>query len=366
MDEEEILKIQELRKNGLSYTQIARKLLITKSQATYFSKLDLEEYDRKKTAKAEYENNVCELAKKSRNFNQLCKVLGKYPTNETIRLIKGILDKNSVDYSHFISEPESYKGFQKKKDINEFLVSGKTVSVTHLKERLLDEGLKEHKCERCGRTEWDGEEIPLQLHHINGDRTDNRLENLQILCPNCHALTDNYCSKKKTVEKNTCCVCGKEISRNAKYCEECYHNTETGKKFKKQSLTFDEKKLFELFKKYGNFKSVSKEFGVSDKTISKWFEKIGMPNKSKELREYFVSEYGPMKWDFLSGNADAFRDYQKSNFKKVDLIDEAGKVLKTYTSVQEIIEDGLYPDSVYRVCKGKLKSHHKRKFRYNE
>jgi len=44
----------------------------------------------------------------------------------------------------------------------------------------------------CGLTEWLGEKIPIELHHINGDRNDNKLENLQILCPNCHTFTDNY------------------------------------------------------------------------------------------------------------------------------------------------------------------------------
>ena len=47
-------------------------------------------------------------------------------------------------------------------------------------------------CENCQLTEWQGKPIPLEIHHINGINTDNRLENLQLLCPNCHALTDNY------------------------------------------------------------------------------------------------------------------------------------------------------------------------------
>jgi hypothetical protein len=54
------------------------------------------------------------------------------------------------------------------------------------------EGLKNPRCERCGLTEWRGEPISLELHHVNGDRLDNRLESLALLCPNCHSQTETY------------------------------------------------------------------------------------------------------------------------------------------------------------------------------
>jgi Zn finger protein HypA/HybF involved in hydrogenase expression len=73
-----------------------------------------------------------------------------------------------------------------------YLVYGRNTCRTHLKRRLLKEGLKESRCEKCGLTEWLGTPLSMALHHVNGDGRDNRLENLQLLCPNCHSQTDNF------------------------------------------------------------------------------------------------------------------------------------------------------------------------------
>ena len=64
-----------------------------------------------------------------------------------------------------------------------------------LKNRLLKEGIKENICEVCGLSEWNGKPLNMELHHLDGDRTNHKLENLQILCPNCHAQTDNFRAK---------------------------------------------------------------------------------------------------------------------------------------------------------------------------
>jgi hypothetical protein len=62
----------------------------------------------------------------------------------------------------------------------------------HLKRRLLAASLKEDRCEACGLTEWRDAPLSMALHHANGDRHDNRLENLTMLCPNCHAQTESW------------------------------------------------------------------------------------------------------------------------------------------------------------------------------
>lgn len=76
--------------------------------------------------------------------------------------------------------------------LSELLVRGRRTNRTHLKLRLFEAGLRENRCERCGLTEWHGAPLSMHLHHRNGDGLDNRLENLELLCANCHSQTENW------------------------------------------------------------------------------------------------------------------------------------------------------------------------------
>lgn len=96
---------------------------------------------------------------------------------------------------------QSGKGLNKKGNgnkipLNEILYGNHPqYQANKLRVRLIKENIKKHVCEMCNLSEWLDKPIPLELHHKDGDKNNNKLKNLQILCPNCHAQTDNYCGK---------------------------------------------------------------------------------------------------------------------------------------------------------------------------
>lgn len=104
--------------------------------------------------------------------------------------------RQGLDTSHMLGQAwlRGQRGLRisRRRPIEEYLAEGRRVMTSNLRRRLLDEGLKEHRCEMCGCNEWEGQPIPRELDHINGRRDDNRLENIRLVCPNCHALTPTY------------------------------------------------------------------------------------------------------------------------------------------------------------------------------
>ena len=76
--------------------------------------------------------------------------------------------------------------------LSALLVDGRLGKTDRLRRRLIAEGLKAHECEICRLDRWNGRPIPLELDHVNGKRDDNRLSNLRVVCPNCHAQTETY------------------------------------------------------------------------------------------------------------------------------------------------------------------------------
>ena len=90
--------------------------------------------------------------------------------------------------------------FQKSRPIEDYLSNKVPMQSDKLKERLLNANMLEPKCAVCGLFFWQQQYIPLELDHKDGDHNNNNLKNLQLICPNCHAQTDNYRVKKPSAK----------------------------------------------------------------------------------------------------------------------------------------------------------------------
>jgi len=140
---------------------------------------------------------------KSTSWSATLQSLGRSKTGGAVRKAKRLVEEHKIDTTHFLGQSWAkgksgiFSQSWKPRPLEDILKENSPFSTKDLKKRLFKEGLKEEKCERCGLTEWQGEKMPLQLDHINGDNTDNRWENLKILCPNCHCLTPTWGSKKR-------------------------------------------------------------------------------------------------------------------------------------------------------------------------
>ena len=80
----------------------------------------------------------------------------------------------------------------------------------HLKSRLVKSGLLAPRCNVCGLAKWRKRAIALELHHVNGDGLDNRLDNLVLLCPNCHSQTDSR-AQQAQIRANSCRATREEL-----------------------------------------------------------------------------------------------------------------------------------------------------------
>ena len=142
------------------------------------------------------QRTLVEAARTSLSVRQVIKKLGLVEAGGNYDQVKKYLKEYSVDTSHFKGMAWN-KGLKVTTNIvtplEEILVEESNFHSFKLKKRLFAAGIKEKRCEQCGWAKYteDGF-LPLELDHINGNRHDNRLVNLRVLCPNCHSLTPTH------------------------------------------------------------------------------------------------------------------------------------------------------------------------------
>lgn len=136
----------------------------------------------------------------SRSYRQVITKLGLIPAGGNYKQVQKYISELKLNINHFTGQGWNV-GLKfipnAPRPLKDILKKNTTYQSYKLKKRLFKEGYKKEKCEICDWAEVseDGR-VPLEINHINGDSADNRLDNIEILCPNCHSLRPFYRGSK--------------------------------------------------------------------------------------------------------------------------------------------------------------------------
>ena len=137
------------------------------------------------------------IVEQSHSIREVIKRLGLIPAGGNYQQVQKYIKQLELDTSHFLGQAiHRGRNFGPKRPLSDYLEKGVPIQSHKLKLRLIADGVFEHKCANCGITEWNGLPTPLELEHKDGNHHNNSLNNLELLCPNCHAQTDTYRGKK--------------------------------------------------------------------------------------------------------------------------------------------------------------------------
>lgn len=216
------------------------------------------------------DQEIIDAAKDSLSCAQLLKKIGLRPVGGNYATMKKKLFKLNVDCSHWTGH-----GWNKNKKLKNWENYTRAFSA---KKHLIKE--LGHKCEQCLISVWYDKPIPLEVHHIDGDRTNNMLENLQLLCPNCHSFTDNFRGKNN---KSSIVTNSREKIVNLP-TKEVYSKKqriikpmkEKSPRVRKTKINWPNKESLDHMLQSESVRSIAKKFGVSDNAVRKRAQKYGI------------------------------------------------------------------------------------------
>lgn len=215
-----------------------------------------------------------ETVKNSKTIREVLRHFG-LPGNQGHynRVFHKAVKEFDIDISHIVDNFMN-RSFQKFLPSEEFFVAGKFREGQALKKRLIKEGLVIDRCSTCGqKPEWNNSPLVLQLDHISGDNTDNRIENLRLLCPNCHSQTETWSgrnSKGKHASKHICKACG-DYKKNTR-SDKCVNCENTARKQNTKIIWPEPTTVLQMSIDKG-LSATGRALGVSDNTVRKFLKR---------------------------------------------------------------------------------------------
>lgn len=214
-----------------------------------------------------YKNRKEEIEKivsTSFSWAEVCRQLGRKERTGNQSHIKNVCVKLNIDYSHFTGQGWNKGKVFAKKDIELYLSNKIKINSHKLKNKLYDCGLKNKECEICSIKEWRGEEVVLELDHKDSNHLNNNLDNIQILCPNCHALE----TRKRIISKKAVKIDGRKLNLKRPRLRKVLNRPD-----------YNQLKTDILILGY---RGSGRKYNVSDNCIRKWlkWESVGMVDNS--------------------------------------------------------------------------------------
>lgn len=261
--------------------------------------------------------------KNSTTVSQVLRKLGLAAVGGNYKTFKYHASRLGCSLDHFVPNSSEVRPVRKSsRSLSDVLVNGISLSSAHLKARLTSEGILADECSGCSLKEWRGKPLVLHLDHINGDNLDNRIENLRLLCPNCHSQTSTYCGRNavnragvaqpadagalKALSKDDnldvgsnptvrtlCIFCGENCPpwlywhRSCGICADCGSPATSlrcrscAAKLQKTRIEWPSVDFVAQLVEASSYVSVAKMLGVTDKAVRKFLIRNGRPVKKR-------------------------------------------------------------------------------------